>query len=220
MPHGRHIARSGHVSHVDASGAIARIARGEMVIVVDAPDRENEGDVTIAAEHVTAEAIAFMLRHARGLVCMPCNGDLLDALRIGPMVDANTCPGETAFCVSIDHRTSTTGISAAERAATVRSVLAPDARPWDFHRPGHVFPLRARPGGVVDRPGHTEAAVDLARLAGLAPCAVICEVLNDDGSVARLDDLERFAATHGLAIASVDDLVEYQMASRVGAQKA
>lgn len=191
--------------------AIERVARGEMVVVVDGPDRENEGDITVAADHVTPDAINFMLRHGRGLVCMPCASDRLDDLRIGSMVAANTSENDTAFTVSIDHRCCGTGISAHDRAATVRGVLDPDARPWDFRRPGHVFPLRARSGGVLERPGHTESAVDLARLAGLYPCGVICEVLNDDGSVARFPDLEVFCRRHDLALVSVEDLVDHRL---------
>lgn len=178
---------------------IERVAHGEMIVVVDGPDRENEGDITVAAEHVTPDAINFMLRHGRGLVCMPCAPDRLDELRIEAMVGTNTSENDTAFTVSIDHRSCGTGISAQDRSATVRRILDPDARPWDFRRPGHVFPLRARPGGVLERPGHTESAVDLARLAGLYPCGVICEVLNDDGSVARVGDLEPFCRRHDLA---------------------
>lgn len=197
--------------------AIERVAHGEMLVVVDGPDRENEGDITVAAEHVTPDAINFMLRHGRGLVCMPCAPDRLDELRIEAMVGANTSENDTAFTVSIDHRSCGTGISAQDRSATVRRILDPDARPWDFRRPGHVFPLRARPGGVLERPGHTESAVDLARLAGLYPCGVICEVLNDDGSVARFGDLEPFCRRHDLALVSVEDLVQYRLRTEAAA---
>ena len=189
--------------------ALRRLQRGEMVLVSDGTDREDEADLTMAAQWVTPEAIAFMLRHGRGLVCMPCDGSRLDRLGIGPMVTAGAgC--DTAFTVSIDHRSVGSGISAVDRAATVRSVLDPWARPEDFVRPGHVFPLRARDGGVMVRPGHTEAAVDLARLAGLAPCAVICEVLNDDGSVAKGPELADLAAAEGLHRVTIEALIDYR----------
>jgi len=188
--------------------ALRRIHRGEMVLVSDGPDREDEADLTMAAQWVTPEAIAFMLRHGRGLVCMPCDGARLDRLSIGAMVTDAGC--DTAFTVSIDHRSVGSGISAADRAATIRAVLDPWAGPSDFVRPGHVFPLRAREGGVLMRTGHTEAAVDLARLAGLAPCAVICEVLNDDGTIARGPELDRLAAAHDLARVTIEDLVAYR----------
>ena len=195
--------------------ALQRIRRGEMVLVSDGADREDEADLTMAAQWVTPEAIAFMLRHGRGLVCMPCEGARLDRLGIGAMVTEAGC--DTAFTVSIDHRSVGSGISAGDRAATIRAVLDPWAGPTDFVRPGHVFPLRARDGGVLMRTGHTEAAVDLARLAGLAPCAVICEVLNDDGTIARGPELERLAADHELARVTIEDLVAYrQTALRPG----
>ena len=188
--------------------ALRRIQRGEMVLVSDGPDREDEADLTMAAQWVTPEAIAFMLRHGRGLVCMPCEGARLDRLGIGAMVSDAGC--DTAFTVSIDHRSVGSGISTADRAATIRAVLDPWAGPSDFVRPGHVFPLRARDGGVLMRTGHTEAAVDLARLAGLAPCAVICEVLNDDGTIARGAELDRLAADHDLVRVTIEDLVAYR----------
>jgi 3,4-dihydroxy 2-butanone 4-phosphate synthase/GTP cyclohydrolase II len=190
--------------------ALQRIRRGEMVLVSDGPDREDEADLTMAAQWVTPEAIAFMLRHGRGLVCMPCDGARLDRLGIGPMVTEAGC--DTAFTVSIDHQSVGSGISAVDRAATIRAVLDPWAGPADFVRPGHVFPLRAREGGVLVRTGHTEAAVDLARLAGMAPCAVICEVLNDDGTIARGPELDRLAADQGLARVTIEDLVTYRRA--------
>jgi 3,4-dihydroxy-2-butanone 4-phosphate synthase len=205
------------LTHID--DALRRIRRGEMVLVVDDEDRENEGDLTLAAEWVTPEAINFMLRWARGLVCMPCESSLLDALEIGPMVSPGTAGCDTAFTVSIDHRTAGSGIGAADRALTIRRLLDADARPEHFVRPGHVFPLRARPGGVLERRGHTEAAVDLARLAGLSPAAVICEVLHDDGSPARLPFLELFAEEHRIAMISVAQLADFRRApqERVGA---
>ena len=196
---------TGEASVVDA---LRRIQRGEMVLVSDGADREDEADLTMAAQCVTPEAIAFMLRHGRGLVCMPCDGARLDRLGIGPMVPEAGC--DTAFTVSIDHRSVGSGISAVDRAATIRAVLDPWADGADFVRPGHVFPLRAREGGVLVRTGHTEAAVDLTRMAGLAPCAVICEVLNDDGTIARGPELDRLAADQGLARVTIEDLVAYR----------
>ncbi len=190
--------------------ALRRIRRGEMVLVVDDEDRENEGDLTLAAEWVSAEAINFMLRWARGLVCMPSDALLLDKLEIGPMVPAGTAGCDTAFTVSIDHRDAGSGIGAHDRALTIRRVLDAGARGEHFVRPGHVFPLRAREGGVLERRGHTEAAVDLARLAGCAPVAVICEVLHDDGSPARFPYLEMFAQEHRIAMISVAQLVDYR----------
>ena len=191
--------------------ALRRIRRGEMVLVVDDEDRENEGDLTLAAEWVTAETVNFMLRWARGLVCMPCDGMWLDKLDIEPMVPAGRAGCDTAFTVSIDHRNAGSGIGAADRALTIKRFLDPASRPDDFVRPGHVFPLRARSGGVLERRGHTEAAVDLARLAGLAPVAVICEVLHDDGSPARFPYLELFAQEHRIAMISVAQVAEHRV---------
>jgi len=191
--------------------ALDRFASGEILIVVDGPDRENEGDLTVAAEFADIEQINFMVRHACGLVCMPTEAARLDRLRIGPMVHPGDATSDTPFAVSIDHRTTSTGISVRDRVATVQGFLDPEARPWDFRRPGHVFPLRARGGGVLERPGHTEASVDLCRLAGLETVAVICEVLSEDGSCSRLNDLEGFAAKHDLAIVSVDQLIEHRL---------
>ena len=191
--------------------AVATFRAGRFVIIVDDEDRENEGDLAIAAEHVTPEAINFMSKHARGLICMPCEAARLDELQIAPMVQENTSPFGTAFAVSIEARQKvTTGISAADRAATVRHVIDPAARPGDFSKPGHTFPLRARPGGVLVRAGQTEAAVDLAQLAGLYPAAVICEIMNDDGSMARMPDLERVARQHGIPILTIRDLIAYR----------
>jgi 3,4-dihydroxy 2-butanone 4-phosphate synthase/GTP cyclohydrolase II len=190
--------------------ALRRIRRGEMVLVADDEDRENEGDLTMAAEWVTPEAINFMLRWARGLVCMPTAPEYLDRLAIPPMVAPGAAGCDTAFSISIDHVESGSGIGAADRAHTVRRFLDPASGADDFIRPGHVFPLRARDGGVLERRGHTEAAVDLARLAGLPPVAVICEVLHDDGSPARLPFLELFAQEHRIAIISVDQVAAYR----------
>jgi 3,4-dihydroxy 2-butanone 4-phosphate synthase/GTP cyclohydrolase II len=190
--------------------ALRRIRRGEMVLVTDDEERENEGDLTMAAGWVTPEAINFMLRWARGLVCMPCDANRLDELEIGPMVPPERATCDTAFAVSIDHHSVGSGISAHDRAETIRRVLDPLTEAGDFHRPGHVFPLRARPGGVLERRGHTEASVDLARLAGLPPVAVICEVLHDDGSPARRPYLELFAEEHRVTMISVEQVVAYR----------
>src|SRR5688500_12073774 len=195
---------------ISVDDAIARIKRGEMLIVVDDEDRENEGDLTMAAARVTPEAINFMICHGRGLVCVPCDAKRLDELHFEPMVAQNTSSHETAFTVSVDHRTVTTGISAHERSVTIQKILDPTAKPADFIRPGHVFPLRAKEGGVLRRAGHTEAAVDLARMAGLPPVAVICEILNEDGTTSRLEQLERLAQVHDLAIVSIAQIIEHR----------
>jgi 3,4-dihydroxy 2-butanone 4-phosphate synthase len=190
--------------------AVQAIARGEMVIVVDDQDRENEGDIVVASEAVTPQHIAFMMNHARGLVCVAMEGQRLDALDIPLMVSNNTESMKTAFTVSVDYIPgTTTGISAADRAATVRALLDEKSRPEDFARPGHIFPLRAHPQGVLARPGHTEAAVELSRLAGLKPSGVICEVANDDGTMSRLPDLMRFAEKHNLLLVTIEDLIGY-----------
>ncbi|MBY5353306.1 3,4-dihydroxy-2-butanone-4-phosphate synthase [Rhizobium leguminosarum] len=190
--------------------AISAIARGEMVVVVDDQDRENEGDIVVAAQAVTPETIAFMMTHARGLVCVAMEGERLDALDIPLMVPNNTESHKTAFTVSVDYlKGTTTGISAADRAATVRALVDNRAKPADFARPGHIFPLRANPRGVLGRPGHTEAAVDLARLAGKTPAGVICEVANDDGTMSRLPELTLFAKRHDLLLVTIEDLVAY-----------
>jgi len=191
--------------------AIEEIARGRIVIVVDDADRENEGDLIIAAEKVTQETIAFMVRYTSGVICMPMMGERLDELHIPLMVAANTDHQRTAFTVSVDARRGvTTGISAADRATTIRTMIHPETRPEDILRPGHIFPLRYREGGVLRRAGHTEAAVDLARLAGLIPAGVLCETVNDDGTMARLRDLARFAKDHDLRLISIADLIDYR----------
>jgi 3,4-dihydroxy 2-butanone 4-phosphate synthase/GTP cyclohydrolase II len=182
-----------------------------MVIIVDDESRENEGDLAMAAEMVTPEAINFMAKEGRGLICMPVIGERLDELRIPLMVNENTARHSTAFTVSIEAKHGvTTGISAQDRAATIRAVLDPTTRPEDLARPGHIFPIRAREGGVLVRAGHTEAIVDLAKLSGLHPAGVICEIMNDDGSMARLPQLKEIAARHGLKIISVADLITYR----------
>ncbi|MGR9246467.1 3,4-dihydroxy-2-butanone-4-phosphate synthase [Rhizobium leguminosarum] len=190
--------------------AISAIANGQMVVVVDDQNRENEGDIVVAADAVTPETIAFMMTHARGLVCIAMEGERLDALDIPLMVPNNTESHKTAFTVSVDYlKDTTTGISAADRAATVSALVDDRAKPADFARPGHIFPLRANPRGVLGRPGHTEAAVDLARLAGRIPAGVICEVANDDGTMSRLPELTVFAERHNLPLVTIEDLVAY-----------
>jgi len=192
--------------------AIRDIRSGRIVIVVDDEDRENEGDLTMAAEKVTPAAVNFMAAHGRGLICMPIIGERLDQLQIPAMVAENTSPFETAFAVSVEakHKVST-GISAHDRAATVKAILDPATRPEDLARPGHMFPLRAREGGVLTRAGQTEAAVDLARLAGLYPAGVICEIMNADGTMARVPELSRFARRHALRLITIKDLIDYRM---------
>ncbi len=191
--------------------AIADIRAGHMVIVVDDEDRENEGDFVMAADKVTPEAINFMALHGRGLICMPLTGERLDELRIPPMTDRNTSEQGTAFHVSVGAKGKiTTGISAADRATTVLTAIAPGTNPEDMSQPGHVFPLRAKPGGVLERAGHTEAAVDLARLAGSYPGGVICEIMNPDGTMARRPQLEAVAAEHALLMVTVADLIRYR----------
>jgi len=192
--------------------ALAAITAGQMIIVVDDEDRENEGDLTMAASTVTPEAINFMAKHGRGLVCLAMTPERLDVLEIPLEVTDNSSQRETAMCVSIDAKNGTsTGISAADRARTVQVAIDPAAQPRDLARPGHVFPLRARPGGVLVRAGHTEAAVDLSRIAGLAPAGVICEIMNEDGSMARVPELTKFARKHGLLMITIADLISYRM---------
>lgn len=190
--------------------AIEDIKEGKIVVVIDDEDRENEGDLLMAAQKVTPEAINFMATYGRGLICMPLEEELLNSLDIHQMVKENTDNHETAFTVSIDHVDTTTGISAYERALTIQKVLEKDSVPNDFRRPGHIFPLRAKKGGVLVRNGHTEAAVDLSKLAGLKPGGVICEIMNDDGTMARTNELIKFASIHNLKIITIKDLVEYR----------
>ena len=190
--------------------AIADIATGKMIVVVDDEDRENEGDLLMAAEKVTPEAINFMARHGRGLICMPIARERLDQLNILSMVEKNTDSHQTAFTVSIDAMETTTGISAHERALTVLKVLDPDAREADFKKPGHMFPLEAKEGGVLKRAGHTEAAVDLAKLAGLYPAGIICEIMNEDGTMARTPQLMEFVKENDLKIITIADLIAYR----------
>ena len=191
--------------------ALAAIAAGEFVLVVDDEDRENEGDLIIAAEKVTPEKVAFMVRHTSGLICLPTTGDRLDELGLPLMVLENTDSHKTAFTVSIDAvGETTTGISAGDRSATIKAMVNPDTGPRDLTRPGHIFPLRYREGGVLVRPGHTEAAVDLARLAGLFPAGVLCEVVRDDGSMARGEYLVEFAEENDIPLITIEDLVTYR----------
>ncbi|HVM21280.1 MAG TPA: bifunctional 3,4-dihydroxy-2-butanone-4-phosphate synthase/GTP cyclohydrolase II [Egibacteraceae bacterium] len=191
--------------------AIAAIARGEIVVVVDDADRENEGDLIIAAEAATPENIGFFVRHTSGVICVPLLGERLDALEIPLMVEHNTDAKGTAFTVSVDYRHGTsTGISAGDRAATIRALADPETTADDLTRPGHIFPLRYTEGGVLRRAGHTEAAIDLTRLAGMAPAAALCEIVNDDGTMARLPQLEAFAAEHGLLLISIADLIAHR----------
>src|SRR5512137_3191595 len=192
--------------------AIEEIRQGRIVIVVDDEDRENEGDLTAAAEKVTPEIINFMARYGRGLICLPMTGERLDELQLPLMVDENTSRYGTAFTVAIEARRGvTTGISAADRATTILAAINPATQPSDLARPGHVFPLRARSGGVLERAGQTEAAVDLARLAGLYPAGVICEIMNPDGTMARVPELHRFARRQGLLMITIKDLIDYRV---------
>jgi len=195
--------------------AVAALARGEVVIVADDEDRENEGDFICAAEKVTPEIVNFMITHGRGQLCMPILPEVCDRLKLNPMVDMalNNAPLQTSFTVPIDHRTSRTGITAKERATTILAVLDPQSRPSDFVRPGHLFPLMAKEGGVLRRAGHTEAAVDLARLAGLAPAGVLCEILDPTGDRADRRGLLKLAAEHKLEIITIEELIRYRRRS-------
>ncbi len=191
---------------------IEDVKAGKIIIIVDDEDRENEGDLALAAEKVTTEAVNFMVKHARGLVCLPMTGQRLEELQLPLMVDDNTSKFSTAFTVSVDAKKgTTTGISAADRAATIKAAIDPTTRPQDLARPGHIFPLRAKEGGVLVRAGQTEAMVDLARLAGLYPAGVICEVLNEDGTMARMPQLEEIAGKYGIRIVTVADLIAYRV---------
>jgi len=196
----------------DVPTAIEEIRAGRMIVVIDDEDRENEGDLTLAAEKVTPEAINFMAKHGRGLICLAMTDERLEHLRIGPMTSENTSQYGTAFCEAIDARDGiTTGISAHDRAHTIKVAIDPATRPSDLARPGHMFPLRARKGGVLVRAGQTEASVDLARLAGMIPAGVICEIMKDDGSMARVPDLIEFCSTHEMKMLTVAELIRYRM---------
>jgi len=208
----RPIARKKPTPFARIEDAIEAIRAGRIVIVVDDADRENEGDLTIAAEKVTPEAINFMARYGRGLICLSMTPERLDELEIPLVVSKNTSAFDTAFCVQIEAKgRTTTGISAADRAATVLTAIDPATRPSDLARPGHMFPLRSRTGGVMVRAGQTEAAVDLARIAGLYPAGVICEVMNEDGTMARVPQLAKFATRHGLLLITIADLIKYRI---------
>ncbi len=211
MPHrAREVQDAARLQHVAA--AIDAIAHGKMVILVDDEDRENEGDLVLAADKVTPEAINFMALHARGLICLALDESIVDRLALPMMVQKNSAPLGTAFTVSIEARAGvTTGISAADRAHTVKIAIDEKTKPADIVSPGHVFPLRARPGGVLQRTGQTEGSVDLARLAGCVPAGVICEIMNEDGTMARMPDLEKFAERHGLLVVSIADLIQYRL---------
>lgn len=200
--------------------AIKDIKEGKMVIVIDDPDRENEGDLLMAAEKVTPEAINFMAKFGRGLICMPLEGERLRDLKIEPMVEKNTDNHETAFTVSVDHISTTTGISAYERALTIQKILDEDSIGKDFRRPGHIFPLQARDGGVLKRVGHTEAAVDLAKMAGLKPAGVICEIMSEDGTMARTEELLEFGKLHNIKVITIADLVRYRRETEVLVERA
>jgi 3,4-dihydroxy 2-butanone 4-phosphate synthase/GTP cyclohydrolase II len=195
--------------------ALEAVSRGEMVVVMDDKQRENEGDLIVAAEHASAQHLAFMIRHSSGIVCVALESDRVDALELPPMAASNSDRHQTAFTVSVDVRHGTsTGVSAADRSRTIQALVDPTTQPDDLMRPGHVFPLRARAGGVLTRAGHTEAAVDLARLAGCAPAGVLAEIMNDDGAMARMPELLRFARQHGLKIITVADLICYRQEGR------
>ena len=201
-----------HPAFTDVPSAIEEIRSGRMIVVVDDEDRENEGDLTLAAEKVTPEAINFMVKYGRGLVCLAMTEERLDHLRVGPMTAENTSNYGTAFCEAIDARDGvTTGISAYDRSRTIQVAIDPATRPSDLARPGHIFPLRARKGGVLVRAGQTEASVDLARMAGLIPAGVICEIMRDDGTMARVPDLIEFCETHSLKMLTVAELIRYRM---------
>jgi 3,4-dihydroxy 2-butanone 4-phosphate synthase/GTP cyclohydrolase II len=199
----------------DIEKAVAAIGRGEIVVVVDDEDRENEGDLIMAAEFATPESIAFFLQHTSGVICMPLLGERLDELSLPLMVSVNTESNRTAFTVSVDYRHgTTTGISSADRAATISALIDPKTRPEDLARPGHIFPLRYREGGTLNRAGHTEAAVDLSRMAGLYPAGILCEIVSEDKSdMARLPELEKFCDEHGLLLISIADLIRYRRQS-------
>lgn len=191
--------------------AVEDLRQGKVIVVVDDPDRENEGDVVCAARYATAENVNFMASYAKGLICMPMSRELTRKLALSQMVTDNTDNHCTAFTVSIDHVSTGTGISAAERSVTAVKCTCPDARPEDFRRPGHMFPLEARPGGVLERKGHTEATVDLMKIAGLGECGLCCEIMNDDGTMMRTSGLLEFARIHGLKIITVESIVRYRM---------
>jgi len=191
-------------------GAIEEIYNGGMVVITDGEDRENEGDLAIAAEKVTPEKINFMAKYCRGLICTPVTEEVVTRLGLYPMVSRNPNPEAAAFTVSVDAKETKTGISVYERSDTILTLINPQSKPDDLKKPGHIFPLKARKGGVLERPGHTEAIVDLAKLAGLNPAGVICEILNEDGSTAKVPDLKKFIKIHKLRMIAIEDLIEYR----------
>ncbi len=190
--------------------AIEDIRNGKMVVIVDSEDRENEGDLVFAAEKISPEKINFMTKYCRGLICAPVSEDVIRRLSLYPMVLRNPDPDAAAFTVSVDAKTTSTGISVHDRTDTILRLICHDSKPDDFKKPGHVFPLKARNGGVLERAGHTEATVDLAKLAGLCPAGVLCEILNDDGSTAKIPDLLSFIKIHNLKMISIDELIAYR----------
>ncbi len=200
--------------------ALRSLRAGRGVLVTDDEDRENEGDLIFAAETLTKAQMAMLIRECSGIVCLCLTAEKVYSLDLPMMVERNSSRFQTAFTVSIEAaRGVATGVSAADRVATVKAAVAVDARPEDLHRPGHIFPLKARPGGVLERQGHTEATVDLARMAGLKPCGVLCELTNPDGTMARLPDIVRFAGTHSIPVVTVEDLVEYRRATELTARQ-
>ena len=195
-----------------AEAAIAAIAAGKGVLIVDDEDRENEGDLIYAAETITPKQMALLIRECSGIVCLCLTDEMADALELEPMVKNNTNKNHTAFTVTIEAAEGvTTGVSASDRVTTIRAAIAPDAKPSDLNRPGHIFPRRARPGGVLERRGHTEVTCDLCRLAGLTPAGVLCELTNEDGTMARLPQIADFARKHGMPLATVEDIAQYRM---------
>jgi 3,4-dihydroxy 2-butanone 4-phosphate synthase len=195
-----------------AEAAIAAIKAGEGVLIVDDEDRENEGDLIYAAETITPKQMALLIRECSGIVCLCLTDEMADALELEPMVKNNTNKNHTASTVTIEAAEGvTTGVSASDRVTTIRAAIAPDAKPSDLNRPGHIFPLRARPGGVLERRGHTEVTCDLARLAGLTPAGVLCELTNEDGTMARLPEVAEFARKHGMPLATVEDIAQYRI---------
>lgn len=191
--------------------AIQALRSGKMIIIVDDEQRENEGDLVCAAETITPEQVNFMIAHARGYVCVAINRERSDQLNLPPMIEHNTALQHTNFTVTVDAvKNTSTGISVHDRAITIQELANPNAKPEDFARPGHINPLLARDGGVLERPGHTEAVVDLMTLAGMQPVGVLCEILNEDGSMARMDSLERFSETHGCGIVTIEELIAYR----------
>lgn len=190
--------------------AIQDLQKGKVVIVCDDENRENEGDFVALAEHAGPEIVNFMATHGRGLICAPIDEKIAQRLELHPMTPDNTDPHQTAFTISVDHKSSTTGISAFERSTTIKELINPYSKPEDFIRPGHMFPLIAKNGGVLERPGHTEAAVDLAKLAGSKPAGVICEIMNDDGTMARVPQLTEIAARFDLKMITIKDLIKYR----------